>query len=215
MTTKHHRALLFVVSFDFSSQSQVFKSNLTWRQVFDGFREIASGLKMPKDPVSEYTYSVARQRVASICLALGWNSANASAMEVSSAFTSWKNKLIWNFMELSPHEAFLVEISRDFLTEQVAQACSCSAFGLYRALSRYSFALYGCHICLDSKYCFPLWPDVYPSQFTLRAWANSERVCWNFGPCSAPNNCYKAQSLELTVRPMLRYCTPCLVLLET
>jgi hypothetical protein len=38
---------------------------------------------MPKDPISEYTYSIARQRVASICLALGWNSANASAMEVS------------------------------------------------------------------------------------------------------------------------------------
>jgi len=38
---------------------------------------------MPKDPVSEYTYRIARQRVASICLALGWNSANSSAMEVS------------------------------------------------------------------------------------------------------------------------------------
>ena len=32
--------------------------------------------------VKEYTNGIARQRVASICLALGWNSAHNSALEV-------------------------------------------------------------------------------------------------------------------------------------
>ena len=39
---------------------------------------------MSTDPVREYALSVVKRRIASLCLALGWNSTHSSAMDVSS-----------------------------------------------------------------------------------------------------------------------------------
>ena len=38
---------------------------------------------MSSDPVNEYASSIVKRRIASLCLALGWNSTHSSAMDVS------------------------------------------------------------------------------------------------------------------------------------
>ena len=38
---------------------------------------------MSSDPVKDYAQSVVKRRIASLCLALGWNSTHSSAMDVS------------------------------------------------------------------------------------------------------------------------------------
>ena len=43
--------------------------------------------------VTEYANSIAKQRVASLCLALGWNSAHGSALDVSLSQTFCKTQI--------------------------------------------------------------------------------------------------------------------------
>ena len=43
---------------------------------------------------TEYANSIAKQRVASLCLALGWNSAHGSALEVRKSQTTFNSNLI-------------------------------------------------------------------------------------------------------------------------
>lgn len=49
--------------------------------------DLAKDLKvdMTKDTVSDFALAMAKQRIASICLALGWNSVGTFSMEVNSA----------------------------------------------------------------------------------------------------------------------------------
>ena len=61
--------------------------------------------------VTEYANGICRQRVASICLALGWNSAHSSSLDVTLNF-------ILYYMKFSFTRLFVICIAITFFTKK-------------------------------------------------------------------------------------------------
>ena len=74
---------------------------------------------MSSDPVNEYASSIVKRRIASLCLALGWNSTHSSAMDVSDLnFGELVNILL---IILDCHHSSLMEIRCLFIYLKVVK----------------------------------------------------------------------------------------------